>query len=166
MKKLWLLGLFPLLLIACSQQAPGEVREVEVTRIVEVEGAGAVEVTREVIVTVEVPVEIIVEVTSAPTPVPQNFRFFELSGDGGGGFVTENFTWPACQKAVFTAEKSVHGDFAAYAINVETSNDWLIFNLLDEDRTEELKPLLGGTYYVDVDFAPPGAWSIIGECRD
>lgn len=147
---------------ACSQQVPGEVQQVEVTRIVEV--PLEVEVTREV--QVEVPVEVIVEITPEPTAIPQNFVFLELTGAGGGGFVTDNFTWPACQKAVFTAEKSEHDNFAAYAINVDTGDDWLMFNLLDEDRTEELQPLIGGTYYIELEYVPAGPWTIKGECRD
>ena len=167
MKKLWLIGLLAALMVACSQPAPGEVREVEVTRIVEVEVGGVaqeVEVTREVIV--EVPVEVIVEVTSAPSAVPQNFVFLEYQGSGSGSVVTDNFSWPACQKAVFIGEKSARDNFVVDVVEVATGKDRGVINMLDDDFSENLFPLDGGTYYLDVRLAPEGEWKITGVCRD
>lgn len=158
---------FLALLAACSPAA----QEVIVTQLVDV----PVEVTRlvEVVETVEVPVEVtrevevvvteIVEVTPEPPPLPEVFYEVEFTQ----GVVTDNFTWGACQKAVFVWEL---GPGYAGAILHRTSDGEraLIVNETGPDASgETLQPLAGGEYYFEIELSRSNSFlKLRGECRD
>lgn len=153
-----------------------EVREV--TRIVEIPvGEGEVvevpvEVTRivEVETEVEVPVEVtrIVEVEAEYPPMPrEEFLFLE----GNGKFISENYHWGECPKAVFysTVPGAVNDNFIAMVQPVDATGVFdgnLIANIFGISEDQSVVHLTAGDYYIEVELAPnSGGWTIRGECQ-
>ena len=171
MKKLFLICLV-LFLCSCSPPTAEPIRvevtkEVEVTRIVEVETE--VEVTRvvEVEVVKEVEVTKIVEreviVTATPL-VERSEVFFEL--EGAGNEVTDNYSFPECQKAVFTWTAEGRGNFIVELCNADANDCRNQILESSPGKGEFLQGLLGGVYYFYVKSGPVEGWIIKGECLD
>ena len=192
-KKYWLVGLVLFvagMLVGClgASTADGvssdeigetvvteaEVVEVEVTRIVEVAAEAPdpveVEVTRVVEVPVEVEVTRIVEVVKEPEPMPRE-EFLNVTGSGT--FVTENYQWGSCRKAVFYSDVvgGDRGNFIARVEDLACTDNYCgegIANMItpDESHAETVVNIEAGEWFVNIEHAPDDAeWTIRAECQ-
>jgi hypothetical protein len=132
-----------------------EVVEVEVTRIVE----QPTEVTR------------IVEVVAEPEPMPKE-EFFRL--DGVDTLVSENYEFGSCNKAVWYAHANqADGNFYVWLwdANCTGSENDCKDNIVDiapydgEQNGQVLTRISGGEYFLEVEHAPGGGWTIWAECQ-
>ena len=175
---------------ACSRQ-PVEipttviVREtVEVTRQVEV--TELVEITQEVEVTrvVEVPVTVTptatplytptITLTPSETPIPSETpvptatlpRGVFFQGTFAGNAITENYTWRACTKAVWSYSATGSSNVIVYLWKVGQSDYYgLIVNDIAPASGQSLEPIEAGNYYLEID-AYAAQLTLTGTCQD
>ena len=93
--------------------------------------------------------------------------------EGTGSTVTDNFEWPACQKAVFyyTVYPSSSGfaSLIVYVSKVGEEAKWLLVNETAESSDvvsgSAHQPLIGGEYYFSTELTQE-PWTIRLECQD
>ena len=169
MKKLLLIAGCLAFAVACAISEPETVTvteevpvTVEATRLVEVE----VEVTRQIEVEVtRVVTETIietVEVTAIPTEAAAPFELVSI--EGSGNTVTENFEWPACEKAVFNWTAAGNDNLIIYIHKIGVDGGVLQVNEIGPGSGQFLQPLLGGTYFYNIE-GPADGWTLDGECQ-
>jgi hypothetical protein len=95
--------------------------------------------------------------------------------EGTGGTVTDNFEWPACQKAIFywrvSPDSYGTASLAVYLHETGVERGVLLVNEIAMDVGAEglsgsaLQPLSGGEYFFSTENTD-GPWTIRVECQD
>ena len=115
--------------------------------------------------------------TAAPEPTVATYSepVVLTEVEGTGDTVTDNFEWPACQKALFywTASPNTYGtaSLAVYLYKTGVERGALLVNEAVMDVSAEglsgsaLQPLSGGEYYFSTENTDD-PWTIRVECQD
>ena len=110
---------------------------------------------------VPTPEPLVIILTMPPTLTPT----IMMQDSGFGLEITERYTMPACENAVFHWKADGWDNFIIHLHKTGTEAFVYLVNEIGPIEGETIQPLTGGEYYFDVR-GPEEGWTIRVECQD